>query len=102
MISQLTIVLSLLGICVALFIANKPRVDVVALMAMLALPLTGVLTVTETLAGFSDPNVILIAALFVVGDGLVRTGVANQIGDFLLKHSAGSETRLLILLMLAV
>src|SRR6478735_8293803 len=99
MISQLTIVLSLLGICVALFIANKPRVDVVALMAMLALPLTGVLTVTETLAGFSDPNVILIALLFVVGEGLVRTGVANQIGDFLIQRAHGSESRLLVLLI---
>jgi di/tricarboxylate transporter len=98
---QLLVVLGLLGGCVALFIANKPRMDVVALLAMVVLPLAGIITVPEALAGFSDPNVILIAALFVVGEGLVRTGVANQIGDFLLKHSAGSETRLLVLLMLS-
>jgi di/tricarboxylate transporter len=98
---QLALVLGLLGGCVAMFVTNRPRMDVVALLAMVVLPLAGIITIPEALAGFSDPNVILIAALFVVGEGLVRTGVANQIGDFLLKHSAGSETRLLVLLMLA-
>ncbi|MCW1885812.1 SLC13 family permease [Luteolibacter flavescens] len=99
---QLALVLGLLGGCIAMFIANRPRMDVVALLAMIALPLAGIITVPEAMAGFSDPNVILIAALFIVGESLVRTGVANHIGDLLLKHSAGSETKLLILLMLAV
>lgn len=85
-----------------MFIANKPRTDVVALLAMVALPLTGIVTVPEALAGFSDPNIVLIAALFIVGDGLVRTGVANQISGFLLRHAGGNETRLLVLLMLCV
>ena len=76
--------------------------DVVGILAMTLLPLTGLLSVPEALAGFSDPNVILIAALFVVGEGLVRTGIANRIGDFLLHHAKGSETRLLVLLMGAV
>ena len=38
---------------------------------------------SEALAGFSDPNIVLIAALFVIGDGLVRTGVARRLGDWL-------------------
>lgn len=74
----------------------------VALLAMLALPLTGILTLPETFAGFSDPNVILIAALFVVGEGLVRTGIVNRIGDFLLYRAGENEARLITLLMLAV
>jgi di/tricarboxylate transporter len=45
---------------------------------LVALPFMGVLTIGEALAGFSDPNVVLIAALFVLGDGLVRTGVAQR------------------------
>ena len=97
---QLALVLGLLGLCVVLFVTGKPRMDVVALLAMVVLALAGIVTVPEALEGFSDPNVILIAALFVVGEGLVRTGIANQIGDFLLRRSAGSETRLLVLLML--
>lgn len=100
--SGLLTVLILLGISMLLFAANKPRMDMVALMAMIALPLTGIVTVPEALAGLADPNVVLIAALFVVGEGLVRTGVANQIGDFLLHHAGGNEARLLVLLMLAV
>lgn len=76
--------------------------DVVALLALVALPLCGVITVPEALAGFSDQNVVLIAALFIVGEGLVRTGIAVQIGDFLVHRAAGSEGRLIALLMLAV
>jgi len=81
---SLALVLSLLVICVGMFILNKPRTDVVALLAMVALPLAGIVTVPEALAGFSDPNIVLIAALFIVGDGLVRTGVANKISAILL------------------
>lgn len=99
---QLLLVLGLLGVCIALFLANRPRMDVVALIAMLALPLSGVVSMSEAFAGFSDPNVILIAALFIVGEGLVRTGIANRLGDFLLRQAGGSETKLLVLLMLVV
>ncbi len=73
---DLLLVLALLTCCVALFVRNKPRMDVVAVLAMVALPLLGILTVPEALAGFSDPSVVLIAALFIIGDGLVRTPVS--------------------------
>lgn len=99
---DLLLVLALLATCVALFILNRPRMDVVALLAMVALPLTGVLSVNEALAGFSDPSVVLIAALFVIGNGLVRTGIAYRMGDWLMRSAGSSETRLLVLLMLAV
>jgi di/tricarboxylate transporter len=99
---DLLMVLALLASCVGLFILNRPRMDVVALLAMVALPLTGVLSVNEALAGFSDPSVVLIAALFVIGNGLVRTGIAYRMGDWLMRSAGSSETRLLVLLMLAV
>ena len=99
--TQLILVLALLLVCIGLFVVNRPRMDVVALLAIVVLPLCGVISVSEALAGFSDPNVILIAALFVLGEGLVRTGVAYKIGEWLVKNAGGSETRLLILLMLA-
>ena len=95
-------VLTLLLIAVILFFRNKPRMDAVALIMLVALPLTGVLTMEETLAGFSDPSVIVIAALFVVGEGLVRTGIANQMGESLVKHAGSSEVRLIVMLMIAV
>ncbi len=99
---DLLLVLALLAGCIGLFALNKPRMDVVAVLAMVALPLTGVLSVQEALAGFSDPSVVLIATLFVIGDGLVRTGIAYRLGDWLMRAAGSSETRLLILLMLAV
>lgn len=99
---QLGWVLLLLLLAVVLFVRNKPRMDVVALLMIVALPLTGVLTVQETLAGFSDPSVVVIAALFVIGEGLVRTGIAYQLGERLMHRAGSSETRLIVLLMLTV
>ena len=99
---QLLWVLLLLLFAVVLFVRNKPRMDVVALLMIVALPLTGVLSVEETLAGFSDPSVVVIAALFVIGEGLVRTGIAYQLGERLMDRAGSSETRLIVLLMLTV
>jgi len=99
---QLPLVLSLLILMIIMFIKGKPRMDIVAIMALVALPLSGVITTKQALAGFSDPNVILIAALFVIGDSLVRTGIVYQIGDKLVSLAGNSEAKLLILLMLSV
>ncbi len=100
--TDLARVLLLLGAAIAMFAINKPRLDAVALIMLIALPLTGTVTMSEALAGFSDPNIVLIAALFVVGDGLVRTGVARRLGDWLAAKAGSSEVRLLVLLMLVV
>lgn len=101
-ISPLFWTLILLAVAVLLFVRNKVRMDVVALLVMLAFYLSGILTINEIFAGFSDPNIILIALLFIVGEGLVRTGVAYQVSEGILKLSGNSETKVLILLMLAV
>ncbi|WP_426613672.1 SLC13 family permease [Bradyrhizobium sp. McL0616] len=99
---DLTIVLVLLGAAIVMFAINRPRLDVVALIMLLALPFTGVLTMGEALAGFSDPNIVLIAALFVLGDGLVRTGVAQRLGDWLIAKAGDSRITLIVLLMTVV
>jgi di/tricarboxylate transporter len=98
---DLAVVLALLAAAVAMFARGRPRMDAVALLVLAALPLTGVVTMNEALAGFGDPNVVLIALLFVVGEGLVRTGVAQRLGDRLVARAGRSEARLLVLLMLA-
>jgi di/tricarboxylate transporter len=99
---ELALVLLLLAAAIAMFALNKPRMDAVALLMLVVLPFTGSVTVNEALAGFSDPNIVLIAALFVIGEGLVRTGVARSLGDWLTRKAGGSETRLLVLLMVVV
>src|SRR5690349_13173761 len=100
MTTDLLLVLLLLAAAVTMFVLNRPRMDAVALIMLVLLPLTGTVTVQEALAGFGDPNIVLIAALFVVGEGLVRTGVARGVGDWLGDKAGSNETRLLVLLML--
>ncbi|MGV2837261.1 SLC13 family permease, partial [Pseudomonas shirazensis] len=99
---ELLMVLGLLAVVILLFILNRPRMDVVALLVIVFLPLSGILTVEQALAGFSDPNVVLIAALFVIGEGLVRTGIAYRIGEWMSARAGNSEARLLVLLMVSV
>lgn len=99
---KLLLVLGLLGASIIAFVINKPRMDVVALLLMIALPSFGIISLPEALAGFSDSSVILIAVLFVIGEGLVRTGIAFRLGDWLVVQAGGSEIRLLVFLMLAV
>jgi len=99
---DLAIIVVLLAAAILMFAANKPRLDVVALLMLTLLPFTGVITIGEALAGFSDPNIVLIAALFVIGDGLVRTGVAQRLGDWLIARAGRNEVRLIVLLMAVV
>ncbi len=102
MTTGLTAVLVLLALVIVLFALDWPRMDAVALLAICTLPLTGVIEMSEALAGFSDSNIVLIAALFVIGEGLVRTGVARQLGDWLVVRAGSSQTRLIALLMVVV
>ncbi|HEL4560054.1 TPA: SLC13 family permease [Klebsiella pneumoniae] len=99
---ELIWVLSLLAIAVVLFATGKVRMDAIALMVIVAFVLSGTLTLNEAFSGFSDPNVILIAALFIIGDSLVRTGVATKMGAWLVSVAGNSETKMLIYLMLTV
>ena len=99
---DLVLILLMLAAAIVMFVINRPRMDAVALLVMMAMPFTGVITMNEALAGFADPSIILIAALFVIGEGLVMTGVARRLGDWLDAKAGGSENRLLILLMAAV
>lgn len=84
----------------ALLVWGKIRSDIVALCSLLALVITGVLTPDEALAGFSNPVVIMIAALFVVGGAISQTGLANMISSNILKYAGNSNYKLFILVML--
>ena len=102
MTGEILFVFALLLITIILFVSGWFRLDMVAIMVILALILSGLLSPTTALAGFGDPVVLLIAGLFVVGEALFRTGVAYAIGDWLMRVAGTSESRLLILLMLVV
>ncbi|MBX3352320.1 MAG: SLC13 family permease [Phycisphaeraceae bacterium] len=99
---ELAMVLGLLVTAIVMFAINKPRMDAVAILMLVSLPLTGVITIDEGLRGFADGNIVLIAALFVIGEGLVRTGVARGVGDLLIAKTGKSEVKLLVFLMISV
>jgi di/tricarboxylate transporter len=99
---NLAVVLALLCAAIVMFAINKPRMDAVALIMLTALPFTGVITINEAMAGFSDANIVLIAALFVIGDGLVRTGVARRLGDWLTAKAAGSDLIVMVVSVIMV
>ncbi len=90
----------ILAVTIALFVSDKFRLDLVALMSAAALVLTGVLTPNQALAGFSDSLVITIAGLFVVSGALFRTGVAGRMGLWMGRMAGEGEGRLIFFIML--
>lgn len=95
---MITTTFIILGITIAFFVWGKLSPDVVALMSMLALFLTGVLDLPETLSGFSNPTVIMIASLFVIGEGLSKTGWTALAGKTFVKFAKSSTTKMVVIL----
>jgi di/tricarboxylate transporter len=101
MITDATLVFLILAATVALFVSDRLRLDLVALLSLLALVLSGILTTAEALAGFSDPVVLMIAALFVVSGALFETGVAARLGGALSGLAGANPVRVTAVVMLA-
>ena len=94
------LMLTILAITIALFIWGKFSPDVVALLSMISLFVFGILDSKETLSGFSNPTVIMIAALFIIGEGLSQTGWTAQAGQKFVQWAGNSFPRLLVILTL--
>lgn len=99
---QLTLTFLILGMTIIAFMTNRVRADFVAILSLLAFVITNILTPAEALAGFSNSVVLMIAGLFVVGAGILRTGLAAMAGQLLLKWSGNSELKLFVLLLIIV
>ena len=97
--SDIAIAFLILGVTIAFFIWGRLSSDLVAIGSLLSLYLAGLVNVAEAFAGFSNPTVILVGALFVVGEGLTRTGVTAYAGERLIASARGSATRLLVVMM---
>jgi len=85
---QIALVLGILLVAVVLFLTERLRVDLVALLALSALALTGLVTPAEAVSGFSNPAVITVWAMFILSGGLSRTGVAGVLGRYTLRLAA--------------
>lgn len=101
MFNDSTFVFALIGVTAVLMASNRLRFDIIALLVVLTLMLSGILSAPEALSGFGSPIVMLVACLLVVGEMLDRTGVAVAIGDWILHKGGSNETRLYIVIMAA-
>ncbi len=102
MTADIALMLIILAAAIFLFVVDWLRVDVVAILILLALILTGLITPEEAFSGFASPAVITVWAIFIVSGGLFYTGVANLVGDRLFKLAGNSQSRLIALLMTTV
>ena len=98
---HLVITFVILGGAVALFLSDRLRPDLVALLVAVALGTTGVLTSEETFSGFSRSAVITLLAIFMLAAGLERTGVTRQVGNLLVRVAGQGEVRQIVVVMLA-
>lgn len=92
----------ILIVTIVAFVTNRLRADLVAMIALLAFVVLDILTPQEALTGFSNSVVIMIAALFIIGAGILRTGLAGMAGNLLLRWSGNSELKLFVLLLIIV
>jgi len=99
--TQLMITFVILALAVGLFLSDRLRADLVALMVVFALGVTRVLTPQEAFSGFSRSAVITIMAIFILTEGLQRTGMTDRIGSLLLRVAGTRESRLVVIVMLA-
>ncbi|MGC3993689.1 MAG: SLC13 family permease [Propionicimonas sp.] len=100
--SPVAIVLTILVLAVVAFMSNRMPMGIVALGVALALWATGVLTLNQALAGFGDPTVLFIAALFIVSEALDATGVTAWAGQQVVSRGGTKRTPLLVVICLLV
>jgi len=96
---DLIITLIILAVAIILFLSERLSIDLIALLVLVALGLTRVLSSQEVFSGLSDPAVITILAIFVLAHGLEITGIAEKVGEWMVRLSGKSEFRLISALM---
>lgn len=99
---DIAIVLSILLVAIVLFISERLRPDLIAMMVLLAVILTGMVSPQEAFASMGNPAVITVGAVLVVSSGLFRTGVAHAIGDRIAAVAGKDPRRLTVFVMLTV
>jgi len=100
--TDMIIVFCLLGLAIFLFVTDLLRVDLVGLLMMVLLPLTGVLTAEQAVAGLSSNAVVSIIAVMIIGAGLNKTGIMNLVAGQIIKLVGKSENRILVAISVTV
>ena len=102
MTNEIALVLTILGIAIVLFASEKIRADMVAMLVLLTLVFTGLLTPEEGFSGFSNPAVITVWAIYIVSASLTHTGIADFIGGQIGRFAGTGEVRLVFTIMVTV
>ncbi|MGW8143454.1 MAG: SLC13 family permease, partial [Anaerolineales bacterium] len=97
---EIALTLGIIVAAIILFATEKVRVDMVALLVLLAVSITGLVSGEEVFLGFANSAVITIWAVYIVSGGLFKTGVADRLGSLILRLSGASEVRLIAVIML--
>ena len=97
---EIILVLTILGAAVLLFLTNRVRMDLVGLLVLSSLAISGLISPADALSGFSNPAVITVWAVLILSGGLARTGVASKLGKFFLRLAGDSDVKLLLIIML--
>lgn len=97
----MVLTLIILGLSVVFFVSGRVRPDLVAICALLSLLLFNILTPEEALSGFSNPVVVMMIGLFVVGGGIIQTGLANVMSDNMMRYAGDNPLRIYLMVMLS-
>lgn len=97
---QIALVLGILAISLVLFVSEVIRMDLVALLVLCALAVSGLVTTSEAFAGFSNTAVITVWAMFILSEGLTRTGIADIIGRQVMRLAGRREVAMIIVIMI--
>jgi di/tricarboxylate transporter len=97
---EIGFVLAVILIAVILFATEKLRVDIIAMLVLLTLALSGLVSPTQAFSGFASPAVITVWAVYIVSAGLFKTGVADILGQKIIKIAGNSEPRLVAAIMI--
>ncbi len=96
---EIALVLGILAVSLILFISEVIRMDLVALMVLGTLAVTGLVGPDEAFAGFSNSAVITVWAMFILSEGLTRTGIADIIGRQVMRVAGRREFAMVIVIM---
>ena len=97
---EIGLTLTIIAVAIILFATEKLRVDVIAMLVLITVGLTGLVSAEEMFSGFSNPAVITVWAVYIVSGALFRTGVADFLGEQIIKLAGHSEPRLVAVIML--
>lgn len=97
--TEIALTIAIILMAVVLFATERLRVDVVALLVLIAVSITGLVSEEQVFLGFANSAVITIWAVYIVSGGLFKTGVADKLGSLIMRLSGSSEARLIAVIM---